>query len=63
MQYNGLLYKHIHPALISKELFDECQRVRMGKRKMKAKRREKAILSQVENVLAGMKIPESVLIE
>jgi hypothetical protein len=41
MQYNGLLCKHIHPTLISKELFDECQRVRTGKRKMKAKRTEK----------------------
>ncbi|HAT4692796.1 recombinase family protein [Legionella pneumophila serogroup 1] len=110
MQYKGLLYKHVHPALISKELFDECQRVRAGKRKVKSKRTEKpfvlkgllkcqhcacsyspylkkekyvymsptkskgdcshcyhlsekAILTQIESVLEGMKIPESVLIE
>lgn len=110
MQYNGLLYKHIHPTLISKELFDECQRVRSGKRKMKAKRTEKPfvlkgllkcqhcgcgyspelkkekyvymrptktkgdcsychhlseekILTQIEDVLKGMKIPDNILVE
>ncbi len=44
MKYNGLLYKHIHPALISKELCDECLRVRSGKRKTKYKRTEKPFI-------------------
>lgn len=25
MVYKGMLYKHVHPRLITKELFDECQ--------------------------------------
>ena len=33
MNYKGMLYKHVHPRLITKELFDECQRVRQGRRK------------------------------
>lgn len=33
MDYKGMLYKHVHPRLITKELFDECQRVRQGRRK------------------------------
>ena len=41
MKYNGILYKHVHPALISKELYDECQLVRQGKRKTKSKRTAK----------------------
>jgi site-specific DNA recombinase len=48
MQYNGLLYKHIHPTLISKELFDECQAVKQGRRKIKSKRTGKPF------VLKGM---------
>jgi len=32
MKYNRLLYKHIHPALITKELFDECQVAKQGRR-------------------------------
>lgn len=48
MQYNGLLYKHIHPTLISKELFDECQAVKQGRRKTKSKRTQKPF------VLKGM---------
>lgn len=44
MKYNGLLYKHIHPRLISKELFDECKNVRIGKRKVKSKRTEKLFI-------------------
>jgi site-specific DNA recombinase len=110
MQYKGILYKHVHPALISKELFDECQHVRTGRRKTKSKRTEqsfilkgllkcqhcgcsyspeikkgkyiymrptksqgdcsychhlseKRILSQIEDVLKGMHVPESILID
>ncbi|MBN8827132.1 MAG: recombinase family protein [Sphingobacteriia bacterium] len=108
MKYNGILYKHIHPILISKELFDECEQVRTGRRKNRSKRTEKSfilkgllkcqhcgcsyspeikkdkyvymrptkskgdcsycyhlnenkILSQIEEVLKGMKIPENIL--
>lgn len=110
MRYNSILYKHVHPALISKELFDECVQVRAGRRKTKYKRTdkpfvlkgllkcqhcgcsyspeikkgkyvymrptkskgncsycyhlsEKAILSQIEDVLKGMKVPENILVE
>ncbi len=110
MQYNGMLYKHVHPILISKELFDECQQIRKGKRKSKSKRTakpfvlkgllkcqhcgcgyspelkkekyvymrptktkgdcsycyhlsEEKILTQIEDVLKGMKIPDNILIE
>jgi site-specific DNA recombinase len=110
MQYYGILYKHVHPVLISKELFDECQKVRTGRRKTKFKRTEKSfflkgflkchhcgcsyspeikkgkyvymrptkskgdcsycyhlsekkILSQIEHVLKGMKIPDHILVE
>ena len=48
MQYNGLLYKHVHPTLITKELFDECQAVKQGRRKTKSKRTQKPF------VLTGM---------
>ena len=41
MKYNGLLYKHVHPVLISKELFDECEQVRKGRRRTRFKRTEK----------------------
>tara|TARA_B110000259_G_scaffold49022_1_gene57285 strand:+ start:1445 stop:2956 length:1512 start_codon:yes stop_codon:yes gene_type:complete len=41
MKYNDILYKHIHPTLISKELFDECQAVKQGRRKSKYKRTQK----------------------
>ena len=44
MEYNGLLYKHIHPRLISKELFDECVTVRKGRKKNKFKRTEKPFI-------------------
>lgn len=37
----GILTKHIHPRLITKELFDECQRVRTGRRKTGYKRTQK----------------------
>lgn len=37
MDYKGMLYKHVHPRLITKELFDECQRVRLGRRKISYK--------------------------
>lgn len=110
MQYKGLLYKHVHPILISKEIFDECNNVRTGRKKTKYKRTEKPfilkgllkcqhcgcsyspeikkgkyiymrptkshgecaychhlneekILSQIEEVLKGMSIPEKVLKE
>ncbi len=110
MKYNDILYKHIHPVLISKELFDECKKVRTGRRKSKFKRTEKPfilkgflkcqhchcsyspelkkskyvymrptkskgecsycyhlsekkILSQIEEVLKGMKIPEHILVD
>lgn len=110
MKYNDILYKHVHPVLISKELFDECQRVRAGRRKRKFKRteqpfilkgllkcqhcgcsyspelkkgkyvymrptksrgdcsycyhmNEEKILSQIEEVLKGMKIPDNILVE
>ncbi len=108
MLYNGILYRHIHPTLISKDLFDECQEVRSGRRKTKSKRtqqpfvlkgmlkcqhcacsyspelkkgryvymrptkskgecsycyhlNENAVLSQIEDVLKGMKIPQHIL--
>jgi site-specific DNA recombinase len=110
MKYNDILYKHVHPTLISKELFDECQQIRQGRRKSKFKRTEKPfilkgllkchhcgcsyspevkkgkyvymrptkskgacsycyhlsekkILSQIEEILKGMRIPENILIE
>lgn len=110
MKYNNLLYKHVHPTLISKELYDECQQVRKGRRKSKFKRTEtpfvlkgllkcqhcgcsyspeikkskyvymrptksrgeclychhlseSKILTQIEEVLKGMKIPENILLE
>ncbi len=44
MKYQNTLYKHIYPALISKELFDECQSVRKGKRNVKSKRSEKQFI-------------------
>ncbi len=44
MEYNGLLYKHVHPRLISKELFDECVAVRKGRKKNKYKRTEKPFI-------------------
>ena len=55
MLYNGILYKHIHPTLIFKDLFDECQEVRSGRRKTKSKR------TQQPFVLKGMKIPQHIL--
>lgn len=110
MKYNNLLYKHIHPALITKELFDECQAVKQGRRKTKSKRTQKpfvltgmlkcqhcgcayspelkkgkyvymrptkskgdcnychhlnenTILSQIEDILKGIKIPHNILLE
>ena len=39
-----MLYKHVHPRLISKELFDECQRVRLGRKKTKFKRTQKPFI-------------------
>lgn len=44
MEYHGILYKHIHPRLITKELFDECQAVRKGRRRSRYKRTEKAFV-------------------
>lgn len=44
MEYKGVLYKHIYPRLISKDLFDECQDVRSGRRKTKFKRTEKSFI-------------------
>lgn len=44
MEYKGLLYKHIHPRLITKELYDKCQDVRSGRRKTKYKRTEKPFI-------------------
>ena len=41
INYKGMLYKHVHPRLITKELFDECQRVRKGRRKTGYKRTQK----------------------
>ena len=41
MDHKGMLYKHVHPRLITKELFDECQRVRKGRRKTGYKRTQK----------------------
>lgn len=108
MKYNDILYKHVHPILISKELFDECQQVRTGRRKTKFKRTEKPfvlkgllkcqhcgcsyspelkkgkyvymrptksqgncsycyhlsekkILSQIEDILKGMRVPVNIL--
>lgn len=110
MKYNGILYKHVHPTLLSKELYDECQLIRQGKRKSKSKRTvklfvlkgllkcqhcgcgyspelkkekyvymrptkskgdcsycyhlsEEKILTQIEDVLKGMKIPDAILVE
>ncbi len=110
MLHNGILYRHIHPVLISKELFDECQLVKSGRRKTKYKRtetpfilkgllkcqhcgcsyspelkkgkyvymrptkskgecsycyhlNENQILSQIEEVLKGIKIPQNILLE
>lgn len=48
MRYNDILYKHVHPTLISKELFDECQAVKQGRRKSRYKRTQKPF------VLKGM---------
>lgn len=44
MKYKGMLYKHVHPVLISKELFDECESVRTGRRRTKSKRTEKPFI-------------------
>lgn len=44
MNYKGILYKHVHPILITKELFDECQRVRKGRRRTKSKRTDKPFI-------------------
>lgn len=44
MRYNGILYKHIHPKLISKELFDECQLVKQGRKRTKPKRTQKPFI-------------------
>lgn len=44
MEYNKILYKHVYPQLISKELFDECLKVRQGRKKTKFKRTEKAFV-------------------
>ncbi len=44
MEYNGILYKHIHPRLINKELFDECQDIRAGRKRTKYKRTEKPFI-------------------
>ena len=110
MKYNDILYKHIHPTLISKELFDECQKVRTGRRRTRFRRTEKTfvlkgflkcqhcgcsyspelkkgkyvymrptksrgdcsycyhlseekILSQIEGVLKGMRIPDNILVD
>lgn len=110
MRYQDILYQHVHPVLISKNLFDECQQVMADRRRSKPKRTEKPfvlkgllkcehcgcsyspeikkgkyvymrptksqgecsychhlneekILSQIENVLKGMVIPETVLHE
>jgi hypothetical protein len=110
MKCKGILYKHVHPVLISKETFDECMEVKKGRKKTKYKRTEKSfilkgflkcqhcgcsyspeikkekyvymrptksqgdcshcyhlnenkILSQIEEVLKGMKIPENILLE
>jgi site-specific DNA recombinase len=38
MEYNGILYKHIHPRLIDKELFDLCQDIKHGRGHNKYKR-------------------------
>ena len=44
MLYHDKLYKHIHPRLISKELYDECQAVKRGRRKTKSKRTQKPFI-------------------
>ncbi len=44
MKYEGILYKHIYPRLISKELFDECQRVREGRARSPSKKTQKAFI-------------------
>ena len=44
MAYKGVLYKHIHPRLISKELFDECQAVRKGRKPTKYKKTQKPFI-------------------
>ena len=109
MSYKGMLYKHVYSALITKELYDECQAVRSGRRRQKSKRTEKQfvlkgllkckhcqcsyspeikkdkyiymrptkskgkcsycyhisekkILSQIEEILQGMVIPEKILL-
>ena len=41
MEHKGMLYKHIHPRLITKELFDACQDVRKGRRRTKYKKTQK----------------------
>jgi DNA invertase Pin-like site-specific DNA recombinase len=43
-RYNGELHKHIHPRLISKELFDECQLVKKGRGKTKSRRTQKPFI-------------------
>jgi DNA invertase Pin-like site-specific DNA recombinase len=110
MRYNGILYKHIHPKLISKELFDSCQDVKLGRKKTKSRRTQKPftlkgllkchhcgcayspeikkgkyvymrptksqgecsecfhlnenkILSQIEEALKGIQIPQHILLE
>lgn len=110
MKYNDILYKHVHSTLIFKELYDECQLIRKGKRKTKSRRTakpfvlkgllkcqhcgcgyspelkkekyvymrptkskgncsycyhlsEEKILTQIEDVLKRMKIPDNILVE
>ena len=41
MEAEGMLYKHVYEPLVSKELFDQCQDVRFGRKKTKYKRTDK----------------------
>ena len=44
MKSNEILYKHVYPRIITKELFDECQRVRDGKKRTKYRRTDKPFI-------------------
>jgi site-specific DNA recombinase len=44
MEYKGVLYKHIHPRLISKDLFDECQAIRQGRKPTKYRKTQKPFI-------------------
>ena len=44
MKYEGMLYKHVYPKLISKELYDACQLIKSGRKRSKNRRTEQEFI-------------------